>query len=164
MKWPFRACIALLACLTIPAQAKEPKLVGTWLVTTDKDRFTGDPSMMAITIQDGAILAVRCLQRRLTMAVRDAGVIGDLTPGTVFVVKFKGGTHAVMDTVGDAPAADMIEIAVTDEMRNALTTSAELAFRFTSDTQQFDLVFQAGTAARSLPPIIDACPTDGETK
>ena len=138
-------------------KAQQPKLIGTWFVSVDKDRFTGDPSVMAVTVHNGSMLALRCLEKSLTFAVKDE-VVSGLTAGELFSVVFKGGDHPVTNTMADAVSDSLIEIMVTDEIRANLLNSDEFAFRFKGDNQQFDSIFPAGTAARSLPAVINACP------
>jgi hypothetical protein len=154
--------LATLLCggagTSMPASAQQPKLVGTWLISNEKDRFTGDPKIVAVTVQNGgAMLALRCMERSLTFAARD-GFVSGLTTGEMFVVSFKGGSHPVAATMGDAVDDSIIEVLVTDDMRPQLLDANEFAFRFKGLTRGFDMVFQAGTAAKSLPPVINACP------
>lgn len=154
--------LAVAVALSWPATAQQPKLVGNWLITIEKDRFTGDPTAIAVTTQGGGVLALRCMQGALTFAVRDGNTAGSLSPGELFVVKFKGGAHDVMSTMADAINDSLIEIVVTPIMRQVLLNSDEFAFRFSGQTQQFDSVFKAGTASRSLAPVLDACPSKTE--
>jgi hypothetical protein len=121
------------------ASAQQPKQVGTWFVQTDKDRFTDDTTVIAMTMNNGGILAVRCLSpgRFVTIAIRHP-VVKDLTPGENFLVDYKGGKSPVLHTMADAVGTDMLEVFVTKEMRPTLFTADEYAFRFHSKNQQLD--------------------------
>jgi hypothetical protein len=138
--------------------AQQPKQIGNWLVNIEKDRFTEDTNVIAIAAEHGSILAVRCLQHKLTIAIRDPLLISGHSAGDLFAVSFKGGNHAVAKTMADAVDPSMIEIMVTNEIRQDLLTSNEYAFRFMSALNSFDMIFQAGDARRALQPVLNACP------
>ena len=160
-----RTSMMALICFmlaTAGAQAQSQKQVGNWFISTDKDRFSGDPVIIAMTPQNGAVLAVRCMQRTLSFAVKEFTF--PIEHGTLFKIAFKGGQHKIAITAGDAVTESLIEVVVTEEIRNALLTSDEYAFRFATDGGQFDLVFKDGTAARALPALLQACPANNPAK
>lgn len=150
--------VVVAALANAQSNQSKPRMIGNWMVSVDQDRFSDAPQAMAITMQHGAILAVRCLERSLSVAIRNVGVIGGLTPGDIFSVAFRGSPHAVIQTMGDAVNDLMVEVMVTDEMRNDLITSAEYAFRLKFPASQIDVIFDAGSAQEALQPVYRACP------
>lgn len=158
-----KALVTAALCFAISgAQAQEVKQVGTWMVQTQKDRFTDNTNVMALTINNGGALAVRCLSpgRHVTLAIKNPELVKDLTAGERFLVSFKGGKSPVLNTLADAVGTDMLEVFVTKAMRPTLLTADEYAFRFQSKDEQFDVIFDAGTASKALPPVFTACPPD----
>jgi hypothetical protein len=145
----------ILASLAAPALATQ-KQVGTWVVQTEKDRFGGGDTVIAITIDGQTALGLRCMSGSLSFAHIDPTL--NLTPGSPFMVSFKGGNHDVISTFGAAVNDKMIEVVVTNEMRSQLLNSDEFAFRFTSPKLHFDAVWPAGTTKAAPPAVIKACP------
>jgi hypothetical protein len=148
------------------AQAQEVKQVGTWMVQTQKDRFTDGTNVMALTINNGGVLAVRCLSpaRNVTLAIKQPNLVKDLTAGKRYLVSYKGGKSPVLTTLAEAVGTDMLEVFVTTAMRPTLLTADEYAFRFQGENEQFDVIFEAGTASKALPPVLDACPPKNDDK
>src|ERR1700730_7287519 len=108
-----------MAAAIVPASAEpQVKTIGNWLVSIEKDRFGDGDKVIAATGNGNSILALRYLQHELTFAVRDPTSIRGQTAVAMFKVSFKGGNHAVIDTVGDVIDESMIEVLVTDEMRS----------------------------------------------
>jgi len=159
--------IAAACALAISgAHAQEPKQVGSWLVNTEKDRFTDDINIIAATLNNGGVLAVRCLSpgRVVTIAIRHPQLVKDLTPGERFAVQYKGGKGPVLLTLAEAVGSDMLEVFVSKAMRPTLLTADEYAFRFRAPNEQFDVIFSAGTASKALPPVLNACPPKEDDK
>jgi hypothetical protein len=139
------------------------RMIGTWLVNSDRDRFSGEPTVIAMTMQNGSALALRCLKDGLSFAIHSDVISGK--PGDLFQVKFKGGTHAPDDTIAEAFADSIIQVLVTPAMRPALVTSDEFAFRIIDGTGAWhDLVFDADMAPKAFADVLKACPskTDSE--
>jgi hypothetical protein len=155
--------VSLSAAITI-AQADNNRMVGNWLINTDRDRFSGDDKIVAMTMDQGAMLAVRCMQKTFTLALRDPNTAGELKEGDLFEIKFKADENPVIDTIGDAINSEVIEIAATPEMQKELLSAKEYAFRVsTSAGTQFDRVIRAGVASRALVDVVKACPLPAAT-
>ena len=154
--------VAALGFAISSAQAQEVKQVGSWMVQTQKDRFTDSTNVIALTMNNGGVLAVRCLSpgRHVTVAIRHPDLVKDLTSGERFLVSYKGGKSPVLNTLAEAVGSDMLEVFVTKAMRATFLAADEYAFRFQSKSEQFDVVFTAGTASKALAPVFDACPPD----
>jgi hypothetical protein len=158
-----KVIVTAALCFAIgSAQAQEVKQVGTWMVQTTKDRFTEDTNVIAMTINNGGVLAVRCLSpgRHVTLAIKSPGVVRELSAGEKFLVSFKGGKSPVLNTLANAVDSEMLEVFVTKAMRPVFLTADDYAFRVRDQNTQFDVVFDAGTAGKALPPVFSACPPD----
>jgi hypothetical protein len=149
MKWALTSALMLVLAAG-QASAQQPKQVGTWVVQTQKDRFTDDLTVIALTMNNGGVLAVRCLSpgRYVTIAIRHPGLVKDLTPGERFIVDYKGGKSPVLHTLADAVGTDMLEVFVTKAMRPTLVTADELAFRFQSQNERLMWFLTRGQRAR----------------
>jgi hypothetical protein len=159
----YKVFVAVVLCFAISgAEAQEVKQVGTWMVQMQKDRFTDTTNVIAMTINSGGVLALRCLSpgRHVTVAIRHPDLVKDLTPRERFLVSYKGGKSPVRNTLADAVGSDMLEVFVTKAMRPTFLTANEYAFRFQSKNEQFDVIFDAGTASNALPAVFNACPPD----
>jgi hypothetical protein len=129
------------------------------LVTVDQDRFSDGRTVVAMTAQDDGLLAVRCIQKVLTLAVTQSGA--DFKEGDLFRIKFRADANPIVETAGDAINDTVIEILTTQEMRMELTSAREYAFRIATPAgSQFDKVFKAGAAARALSEVLTACPVN----
>ena len=121
------AVTVVAVCLSAPVSAEE-KMIGNWLVKSDRDRFSGEATVVALSMQHGdEMLALRCLSNGLSFAIHSNVIDGK--QGDIYRVKFKGGDHAAEDTIGEALKDSLLEVAVTPEMRPSLVTSNEFAFR-----------------------------------
>lgn len=157
--------VALSCVVAVPAQAQETTWVGNWMVTTDHDRFSGNPIYIAMTERNRAWLAVRCMEKILDLAITDPVMIKGLTPNSILTIYFRADTNPIVTTFGEAVNDHMIEILVRPEMRRQLITAHEYAFRFNGiDVPQFDEVFGAGTARDALVTLFLACPVHAESK
>lgn len=146
---------------SMAALAEQRRIVGDWIITSNRDRFSGGMTVVAATMQDGALFAARCIQGIFTLAIADPAATGSFKGGDVFQVKFRADNLDVIDTVGDAINDEVVEILPSGAMRGELAEAREYALRITTPIgSQFDRVFRAGAASRALVDVFKACPAD----
>ena len=93
------AATLVFLALVGAAHASE-RLIGNWIVTVTRDRFSENEKIIAVTAQSDGLFAVRCFDGELTLALGAAGVEGELKPGDLFQIKFRADRNAVIETVG----------------------------------------------------------------
>ena len=156
----YRVVAAALAALLMAgaAGAQERKqVIGNWMVTVEQDRFGDGSRAIAMTVQSGNILALRCLQKKMSLAL-----LGKYKPGDIYVIKFRVDRADVVDTVGMAISDEVLQIETTPQMVRQMSTGKEYALRVAGDHGSQDFVFRAGTAQKALVPVIAACPAAKE--
>ncbi len=149
--------IAASVLVISSASAAEPhgETIGNWYLSTERDRFSGEDIVRAVTEQNGKMMGVRCLDHILSLAINDPS--RRFTPGDHFKIKFRADDNLVVDTDGEAISDTSILIRAKEPIPGELLTSKEFAFRVASTIGLYDLVFDAGSAAIALLGVIEAC-------
>lgn len=118
-----------------PAQARpradyELQPAGNWLVTATHDRFGDGGTFIAMT-GDGSIgLAVRCLQKTLSIGLVDIG--GDPKPlqkDALFKVRFKVDDQPIVDSIGIAISERLIQVITEQSLVKSIREGKETALR-----------------------------------
>lgn len=146
---------AVLMTFTTAAPAAQ-RVVGDWLVTVEADRFSdANKTVVALTVSDDGVLAVRCLSSRLSLAL-----LGKYRTGDIFIVKFRADRHDIIDTKAAAISDEVMEIHTPPEMVRQMLSAKEYAFRVIGVARS-DFVFRAGRgASRAIGEVTKACPLE----
>ncbi|GGF56499.1 hypothetical protein GCM10007301_15200 [Azorhizobium oxalatiphilum] len=160
MKWGWTVLAAAL--VAAPAIAEETKVYGDWAVNVERDRF-GDASAnktIAIRVQAGNILAVRCFPKGLSVALIESRLgSGRFEEGMLFGVKFRADEKSVIDTAGVGLDDKIIQVDDSNSIVAQMVGAKEYAFRVTYKSVTFDKVFTAGKGAKqALDVVLKACP------
>lgn len=142
----------------VPASADGSKMIGSWLVETEADRFSKARTLVIAQTANhlGAYLAVRCISGELSVALG----IARYKVGDVFSVKFRADTNEVIDTDGIAILENIIQVDTSPKMIRQMMTAKEYAFRVTGFASN-DVIFRAGRgAAMAIGEVAKACPLE----
>lgn len=156
------AC-ALMLFPSMAFGADGTRIVGSWVVTAKEDRFGDGGSFAAITSDgDSRVLAVRCIQKVLTIAI---GLIGDdpksLTQGQIFGIKLRTDKEPVMATVGIAITGRLIQVETMADMVRTIRKGKETAVRIENeDGVSETVVFKTKDTGRAFARIAEECSLD----
>lgn len=155
-----RAVVCALICLPAAARADyENKAVGNWIVTDRADRFSDGGTHIALTTAGLVTLAVRCLNKRLTLAILDDP--RRMRAGDEFKVRLRVDRGDIFDEYGDARSDRLIEIPVTDnaEVRD-MTTGKEIAVKIEGGGVTATHIFKLTGARRAFSDLVKVCSID----
>src|SRR4051794_33572919 len=96
--------VILLASAAQPAMAQQKQRIGNFTVTTEKDRFGQGATAIALTVERGYMLGVRCLQQELSVAIGDASLVlsHKWQAGESFQIKFRADAKGVLERSAQA--------------------------------------------------------------
>lgn len=158
-----RGLLATIVLMWVaPTMAQETKRqIGAWEVSVEKDRFnSGSTKVIAILMQGGNAVAVRCFPKGLSVAVGELLFgQGRFDEGMVFSVKFRADDKKIITTDGLGLSDKFIQIDSGPEIVSQMLNAKEYAFRLGYKAVTFDMVFKAGKGAReALGMVIKECP------
>jgi hypothetical protein len=158
--------VAPVAPVVPPAPALpqdyEMRSVGNWLVSGTFDRFGDGGSFTAITTDGPIGLGVRCLQKQLSFAILMIGQ--DPKPfekGSIFSLKLRVDAQPVVETIGSAIDARLIQVVTQKDWVRAMHDGREMAVRIEDDHGTSSTnVFSVRGAKQAFADIEKECPLD----
>jgi hypothetical protein len=157
--------LAMLLAGTVCAYAKdERQIVGSWIVSNNEDRFGKGGTFVAAVPDDaaGTALAVRCIEKELTIAVIDSSQDPKpLKRGAAYVVKLRTDKEPIMTTFGKAINDRLIQVDTQADMVRTIRKGRETAVRLENDDGvSRTIVFRTKGNAKALDRIADECSLD----
>lgn len=153
---------AMMGAATAAQADYGSKPVGNWIVSAKEDRF-GDGGMFTAATGDGTyILIIRCLQKKLSIAVMEAGPDPKpLTEGALFAFKFKVDKQPVVETAGEAISGRLIQLDTEKSLVKAIRGGKETALRM-ENVQGVSMthVFRTAGAGQAFADLSKECPLD----
>jgi hypothetical protein len=170
MSRPGRCCVtaravALAIALGGAATAAQgvERVLGSWFVTEQADRFGDGGSYVAITAarSGGVGFSVRCIRKAWSLAIIDMSPDPKpLTPASLFHVKLRVDRDPIIDSDGKAINDRVIQLETTPAMVREIVQGSELAARLEGRTTiSIDFVFDISGAKRALAQSMKECPT-----
>jgi hypothetical protein len=138
----------------------EGKLIGNWLTSAKEDRFGDGGTFTAMTIDDGLIFGLRCIQKDLTFGVAQK----DLVVGERFIFKFRVDRNDVFMEIGRAISDGLIQVTTTPDLIRQMRTGKELAVRIESESNTSTHVLKLRGSNRAFEDIVKACPLEEAEK
>jgi hypothetical protein len=152
-----------------PAAVPEPvhadyddRMIGNWLISAKQDRF-GDGGTFVAATGDGAIaLAVRCLQRNLSIGLIEVG--GDPKPiakGAFYKMKFRVDNQPIVEAAGVAISDRLIQVVTEPSLVKSIRDGRETALRLEDSAGVFSThVYDTKGASRAFVDLSRECPLD----
>jgi hypothetical protein len=140
----------------------EDRPVGNWLVSAKQDRFGDGGAFTAIT-GDGAIaLAVRCLQKYLSIGIIELG--GDPKPmgkGDVYKLKFRVDAQPIVDAQGLVINERLIQVLTEKSLVKSIREGKETALRL-EDSRGVNSthIFNTAGSRKAFADLSRECPLD----
>lgn len=111
----------------------EARLVGNWIISAKQDRFGDGGTFLAMTGNGGLVMAVRCIQKTLTIGF----IIGGLdpkpiTPREVYSFKFRVDQLPVVELAGVAIDDRLIQLDAPKALVATIRDGRETAVRMES--------------------------------
>lgn len=140
----------------------ENKVVGRWLVDALQDRFgTGGTHVARVVSQSGgSVFAVRCIDRKLTVALLLRNEAA-MARSAVFKVQIKLPDLPVKELWADVIDPAMLQIDVEKPMVTAIRSANEVALRINLGrdvTQTY--IYNTTGAAEAFADLSKECPLD----
>jgi len=149
----------LVACVFGGGAHAESRVVGNWRLQIESDRFTDQTNVVALTLNNGGGLAIRCLQGNLSILVSEART--KYEEGDVFSINLRVDRQPVAERYGTAIGATFIEVnEEMPEIIKQIRDGRELAVRIHGKVSFRTLVFSLANVSRALAPLVKACPLD----
>jgi hypothetical protein len=156
------AAATLCVCAIVPdalSAQEQKRTIGNWQISEEQDRF-GDGSTVSATTGTGVFrLAIRCVDRKLTVALTDTRSRGGFLTDESFQIKFRADNRPIVDVAGIAINDGLIRIDQPKDMVQQMFGAKEIAFRITNSRDVWiDLVYNLIQPERALAPVVKACP------
>jgi hypothetical protein len=106
------------------------RIIGNWMVSAKQDRFGDGGAFVAMTGDGAVALAVRCLQKDLSIGVIELG--DDPKPmekGDVYELKFRVDTQPIVDAEGIAISERLIQVETEKSLVKSMRDGKETALR-----------------------------------
>lgn len=150
---------------TVCAHAKdERQIVGSWIVSNNEDRFGKGGTFVAAVLDQngGTALAVRCIEKDLSIAVIDSSQDPKpLKVGTAYVVKMRTDKEPIMTTAGKAIGDRLIQFDTQADMVRTIRKGRETAIRLENDNGvSRTLIFPTKGNMKALARVADECNLD----
>lgn len=153
---------AAIGCGSAARADYEGRRVGNWLTSANEDRFGDGGAFVAATPDGSTALAVRCLQKKLSIGLIDMG--SDPKPfseADLFALKFRVDKQPVVETAGVAISARLIEVVTEKSLVKALRDGRETAVRiFQKSGVTSSFVFKTAGAPKAFADLAKECPLD----
>lgn len=146
--------------MTATAMADNIKRFGNWEVSYIQGRFGDKGKVIASVVQDGTVLAIRCMNGDLSFALLDI----DMGPGRFreqgdITAKFQADGKSPVDVKGMVLTDKTLQIEMPDTVARQLIGTKELAFRVTYLKTTFDRVFKPGKSGpKAMSEVFKLCP------
>jgi hypothetical protein len=151
------------AAPTEPVRADyEGRIIGNWMTSAKEDRFGDGGTFIAATGDGGIILAVRCLQKTLSIGIMEAG--NDPKPiekGDFFLLKFRVDEQPIVESAGIAISDRLIQVETEKALIKSIRDGKETAMRVqdkrgTTSTH----IFNTNGARKAFSDLSRECPLD----
>jgi hypothetical protein len=150
----------------VPAEPQrvdyDDRIVGNWMTSAKEDRFGDGGTFAAMTGDGGIALAVRCLQKNLSIGVIEIG--SDPKPmekGDLFLFKFRVDTQPVVETGGVAIGDRLIQLVTEKALVKAIRDGKETAMRIEDKRGATSThVFDTAGSRRAFADLSRECPLD----
>jgi hypothetical protein len=138
------------------------RLIGNWLTSAKEDRFGDGGTFIAATGDGGIVLAVRCLQKTLSIGIIEIGE--DPKPiekGDLYLFKFRVDTLPIVETGGIAIGDRLVQVITEKALVKSIRDGKETAVRVedkrgVSSTH----VFNTNGSRRAFADLSRECPLD----
>jgi hypothetical protein len=140
----------------------EQRVVGNWITSAKEDRFGDGGTFVAITGEGDVGLAVRCLQKNLSIGVLE---IGDdpkpIEKGDLFKFKFRVDAQPVIEAAGMAISDRLIQVETEKATVKAIRDGRETAMRIEDSRGVTSThIFDTTGARRAFADLSRECPID----
>ena len=137
-------------------------MIGNWITSAKEDRFGDGGAFVAATGDGGIVLAVRCLQKNLSIGIIEAG--NDPKPiekGDLFLLKFRVDASPIVETGGIAISDRLIQAVTEKAMVKSIRDGKETAVRIedkrgTTSTH----IFNTSGSRKAFADLSRECPLD----
>jgi hypothetical protein len=141
------------------ASADTYKSFKGWVAKIEDNRFDDTANVMAASVQNGFVLAIRCIGGQRSVALTDLSTsAGRYAERDILLVKFRADKKPILDTGAMALDDKMIQFADTDAMMEQMAGAKELAFRLEFKGASLDRVFAAGDVSKAISLVSSKCP------
>jgi hypothetical protein len=140
----------------------EDRMIGRWMVSAKRDRFGDGGSFVAVAFDQGIALAVRCIQKKLTIAMIEAGPDQKpLQTGEAFKLKFRVDLEPVLETAGVAIDNRVIQVVTDKSTVKAMQEGREAAVRIeNAQGVSRTSIFKTSGARAAFADLAKECPLD----
>ncbi|MCG6203668.1 hypothetical protein LPW26_03380 [Rhodopseudomonas sp. HC1] len=140
----------------------DERVIGDWAASAKEDRFGDGGTYVAVTAEDTMALAVRCLQKQLSIAVIYLGDNpNEASPGGVFKFKLRVDKQPVVETLGTAMSGRAIQLKTTSAMVSAMRDGKELGLRIESNRGVVTTkIFPIRGARKAFADLSNECPLE----
>jgi hypothetical protein len=153
---------AMLSACAMPSLADyRDRRIGNWLVSATEDRFGDGGEFTAVTAADETLLAVRCLRKKLSIAVVKAGPDPPaMKKGEIFRFEFRVDRVPTDVTTGKVIAPTVVELDTDADLVIAIRDAKETAMRMIGDDWRLTVVFKTAGGAKAFADLARECPLD----
>lgn len=157
IRWTVLFTLALVASA---GAAEETRRFGNWEVSYTPGRFGDKGKVIALTVQDGSALAVRCMNGNLSFALMTLGFgPGRFREGLDVKAKFQADAKSPIDVDAAGLNDKTLQIDLPGPIARQLVDAKEYAFRVTYLSTTFDRVFKAGKGGpKAMAEVFKLCP------
>jgi hypothetical protein len=140
----------------------EGRIVGNWITSAKEDRFGDGGAFIAATGDGGIFLAVRCLQKTLSIGIMQVG--SDPKPvekGDLFLMKFRVDSLPVVETGGVAIGDRLVQVITEKALVKSIRDGKETAVRVEDKNGVTSThVFNTNGSRRAFADLSRECPLD----
>jgi hypothetical protein len=140
----------------------DARMVGNWLTSAKEDRFGDGGAFIAVTGDGGIAIAVRCIQKTLTIGIMQVG--DDPKPiqkGDLFLFKFRVDTQPVVETGGVAIGDRLVQVVTEKALVKSIRDGKETAVRLEDNRGVSSThVFNTRGARAAFADLSRECPLD----
>jgi len=153
-----------------PAAASAPplredydgRIIGNWMTSAKEDRFGDGGTFGAITGDGGYALAVRCLQKHLSIGVMEIG--NDPKPmekGDFYKLKFRVDAQPIVDADGLVISDRLIQVTTERTLVKSIRDGKETAMRIEDSRGVSSThVFNTNGSRKAFADLSRECPLD----
>jgi hypothetical protein len=157
----------IIAATPVPAQATalhdyEGRIIGKWMTSAKLDRFGDGGTFIAAAFDQGIAVAVRCIQKELSIAVLDIGFDQKpLRKDDAFKLKFRVDNQPAVESYGMAIGDRTIQVATEKDLVKAIRDGRETAVRIENASGvTVTHIFATSGAPRAFADLSRECPID----
>ncbi|NEV77926.1 hypothetical protein DYI24_12850 [Rhodopseudomonas sp. BR0C11] len=157
--------LSALAALLMSGAAQADysgRQIGSWTTKARDDRFGDGGSYIALTMAGGAALGVRCIGKKLSLAMMETGIYArPIAEGDRFDIKVRVDKGEIVKLDGVAIGGRVIQIPASRDLVRQIRQGAEAAVRIeTADGVSAIVVFPLHGAAKAFTDLGRECGID----